>query len=184
MCRWKCTAGQTASEEQESQRFGPKPFVRTREVEGSPEINDGDGAGGKVGHQKEQRDLEMFIHRSLKLAGDVNGILKKAYGMLTIVSCGIVYKSREVRSLYAGHLPAPDITDHLIDTSTLGYRNRGKNKGVLAQGAMAMLWSSCFHMLQHREIDPGYFQNGQELDILLAQVRLELHTGLIKLQQA
>ena len=44
----------------------------------------------------EQRDLGVFVHRSLKAEGQVSRVVIKAYGTLAFINRDIDYKSREV----------------------------------------------------------------------------------------
>eukprot|EP00061_Rhincodon_typus_P013180 g39393.t1 len=41
-----------------------------------------------------QKDLGVLVHRSLKVAEQVDKVVKKAYGMLAIIVKGIKYKDR------------------------------------------------------------------------------------------
>jgi len=41
-------------------------------------------------------NLGLHVHRSLKASGQVDMVVKKAYGILAFISRGIEYKSREV----------------------------------------------------------------------------------------
>ena len=43
-----------------------------------------------------QRDLGMQVHRSLKVAAQVEKVVKKAYGMLAFIGRGIEYKSWQI----------------------------------------------------------------------------------------
>jgi len=52
--------------------------------------------GRTPGSCVEQRDLGVFVHRSLKGEGQVSRGVKKANGTLTFINRGIDYKSREV----------------------------------------------------------------------------------------
>ena len=57
----------------------------------------------------EQRDLGIQIHTPLKVAAQVDRVVKKAYGMLGFIHRGIEFKSREVmlqlyKSLVRPHL--------------------------------------------------------------------------------
>ncbi|GCC34259.1 hypothetical protein chiPu_0012732 [Chiloscyllium punctatum] len=58
---------------------------------------------------EEQRDLGVYVHRSLKVATQVDKACKKAYGVFAFISRGIEFKSREVmlqlyRTLVRPHL--------------------------------------------------------------------------------
>jgi len=52
--------------------------------------------GRTLGSSVEQRDLSVFVHRSLKAEGHVSRVVKKACGTLASINRGIDYKSREV----------------------------------------------------------------------------------------
>ena len=52
--------------------------------------------GRTLGKTDEQRDLGVKVHKSLKAAGHVDRVVKKAFGMLAFISRGIEYKSRGV----------------------------------------------------------------------------------------
>ena len=52
--------------------------------------------GLTLGSSEEQRDLGVFVHRSLKAERQVNMVVKKAYGTLAFINRGVDYKSREV----------------------------------------------------------------------------------------
>jgi len=52
--------------------------------------------GRTLGSSVEQRDLGVFVHRSLKAEVHVSRVVKRAYGTLAFISRGIDYKSREV----------------------------------------------------------------------------------------
>ena len=52
--------------------------------------------GRTLGSSVEQRDLGVFVHRSLKAERHVSGVVKKTYGTLAFINRGIDYKSREV----------------------------------------------------------------------------------------
>jgi len=43
-----------------------------------------------------QKDLGVQVHRSLKMAAQVNKVVKKAYGMLAFISRGIEFKNWQV----------------------------------------------------------------------------------------
>ena len=43
-----------------------------------------------------QRDLRVQVHRSLKVAAQVEKVVKKAYGMLAFIGRGIEYKSWQI----------------------------------------------------------------------------------------
>ena len=56
-----------------------------------------------------QRDLGVHVHRSLKVATQVDKVVKKAYGMLAFIGRGIEYKNWQVmlqlyRTLVMPHL--------------------------------------------------------------------------------
>lgn len=42
------------------------------------------------------RDLGMHVHSIQKMAKQINGVLKKAFGILTSIGSSILYKSRSV----------------------------------------------------------------------------------------
>ena len=46
-----------------------------------------------LGSSEEQRDLGVFVHRSLKAERQVDRVVKKTYGTLTFIDQGIDYKS-------------------------------------------------------------------------------------------
>ncbi|MDZ1603208.1 reverse transcriptase family protein, partial [Klebsiella pneumoniae] len=65
--------------------------------------------GRVLGSVEEQRDLGVYVHRSLKVATQVDRAVKKAYGVLAFINRGIEFKSREVmmqlyRTLVRPHL--------------------------------------------------------------------------------
>ena len=43
-----------------------------------------------------QKDLGVQLHRSLKVAAQVEKVVKKAYGMLAFIGWGIEYKSWQI----------------------------------------------------------------------------------------
>ena len=47
-----------------------------------------------------QRDLGVQVHRSLKVAMQVEKVVKKAYGMLAFIGWGIEFKNWQVMLLY------------------------------------------------------------------------------------
>ncbi|WP_221627760.1 reverse transcriptase domain-containing protein, partial [Proteus mirabilis] len=54
-------------------------------------------ANGRIlGSVDEQRDLGVHVHRSLKVATQVNSAVKKAYGVLAFIGRGIEFRSPEV----------------------------------------------------------------------------------------
>ena len=58
---------------------------------------------------EEQRDLGVYVHRSLKVATQVDRALKKAYGVLAFISRGIEFKSRQVMMQLYGALVRPHL---------------------------------------------------------------------------
>jgi len=52
--------------------------------------------GSVLGNVEEQRDLGVYVHRSLKVATQMDRAVKKAYGVLAFISRGIEFKSCEV----------------------------------------------------------------------------------------
>ncbi|MBB6707153.1 hypothetical protein H7E98_18015 [Proteus mirabilis] len=54
-------------------------------------------ANGRIlGSVDEQRDLGVHVHRSLKVATQVNSAVKKAYGVLAFIGRGIEFWSPEI----------------------------------------------------------------------------------------
>eukprot|EP00061_Rhincodon_typus_P001239 g14145.t1 len=52
--------------------------------------------GRILGSEEEQRDLGVHVHRSLKIATQVDRFVKKTYGVLSFIVRGIEFKNREV----------------------------------------------------------------------------------------
>eukprot|EP00061_Rhincodon_typus_P005475 g25027.t1 len=86
MWSWKGTADQTASKEQERQRFGPKPFIRTGEGEGGPRMEE-----AKDGHvtRRVEGGVKVDDNRNVRLLGACRVQIRKLvpespFGLLDI----------------------------------------------------------------------------------------------------
>ena len=52
--------------------------------------------GRTLGSVDEQRDLGVYVHRSLKVGTQVDKVVKKAYGVLAFIGRGIEFRSRDI----------------------------------------------------------------------------------------
>eukprot|EP00061_Rhincodon_typus_P008177 g30567.t1 len=65
--------------------------------------------GRKLGSSEEQRDPGKLVHRSLKVAGQVNRVIKKECGTLAFISHGVDYNSREIMLVLSKTLVRPQL---------------------------------------------------------------------------
>ena len=91
----------------------------------------------------EQRDLGVFVHRSLKVEGHVSKVVKKAYGTPASINRGIDYKSREVMLELYRTLVRPPLEcssgQHIIGRMSLHWRgHRGDAEDAAWDGTFKL----------------------------------------------